>query len=64
MYIKLIKSNQQSSVIHFDRLMDPWNVCMYVREQGCEDTWLFLEAKGVRGQKSLGNTSLRQSGEE
>ena len=39
-------------------------VCRYVREQGCEDTWLFFEAKGVRGQKSLGNTSLRQSGEE
>ena len=35
---------------------------LYLREQGCEDPWLFFEGKRVREQKSLGNTGLDHGG--
>ena len=35
---------------------------LYLREQGCEDPWLFFEAKrGLREKKSLGNTAVYES---
>jgi hypothetical protein len=33
---------------------------LYLREQGCEDPWLFFETKrGPRANKSLENTTLK-----
>ena len=32
---------------------------VYLREQGCEDPWLFFEAEGgPRGKRSYGNTGM------
>jgi hypothetical protein len=31
---------------------------LYLREQGCEDSGYFSKPKGVRAQKSLGDTGL------
>jgi hypothetical protein len=31
---------------------------IYLREQGCEDPWLLLEAKRVPRAKNLGNTAI------
>ena len=31
---------------------------LYLREQGCEDSWLFFEAKRGREQNSLENTAV------
>jgi hypothetical protein len=31
---------------------------LYLREQGCKDSWFFGKVKGVREQKSLGTTTL------
>jgi len=34
----------------------------YLREQGCEDPWLFSEPKGAYEQKSLENIDVGLSG--
>ena len=31
---------------------------IHLREEGCEDPWLFSKTKGLRDQKLLGNTGL------
>ena len=53
MLVVCIRSLLNSVLKYKFYILDTYHTdSLYLREQGCEDPWLFYEAKGIRGQKS------------
>jgi hypothetical protein len=58
MLLLCIRSCLQSVLRYKFLILVPIIRKLYLREQGCEDPWLFLKPKRVREQKRLKNTAV------